>query len=822
MNPKSASNFVGNDYQHHVGKFILLYVFICLVFLGIGPKVFSSTWVSSSDFHACIEITSSFIAIIAAIACLMYYFGLKSRYFLIIGLGFFICGGEDLVHGIIGFERLFEGSGVDFSRFIPGTYVAGRSMLALMIIAAALLEGRLKTTKKIQQEAVILSIIAITLGGGATFLAFNLPLPKFIHPENIISRPVDFISAILFFVAFLLIIKRFYHTKDMFSGMLLACILLNIGGQTYMSFSKQLFDVFFDIAHWANILGYCSPVMGITIQSFQEMKKSNNWEIIHKDGAKRIIKASVFLIRDTKGERVGFRGVGRDVTDRMHAEEALRESEARIRAIVDTAVDGIITIDEQGIVEQFNPAAEQIFGYEAKEIIGEKVNMLMSEPYRSQHNGYIKNYLQTGKTQIIGTGRETTGLRKDGTTFPLDLAVSEVRLEKRRMFTGILRDITERKQAEEALQSAKEEAETANRTKSDFLASMTHEIRTPMNAIIGMAEMLWETRLTPEQQEYVQVFRFAGDNLLSIINDILDISKMEAGKIELETIDFDLRELSDRACEMMALRAHEKGLELACHFEPDVHNQVQGDPIRLRQILSNLIGNAIKFTGSGEVVVTIMNSDSVRQDEGLIEEEPVQPKMEGDESEIELMYSIKDTGIGIPSEKIESIFNSFTQADASITRKYGGTGLGLTISKQLVELMGGQIRVESEMGKGSTFYFTANFMLSPGKKRALPPEASNMKDLKTLVVDDNATNRMILRETLSKWGLSVKEAEGGKQGLDELKKAQKAGNPYQLVILDCRMPGIGGFEVAETIKKTPKLSTMIVMMLNCRQPKWRY
>jgi hypothetical protein len=299
MNAETSSWTKSVNYGNgNIVKFVMFYCIILLVFISIGPRVFASDWVSSSDFHACIEISSSFIAIIAAIACLMYYFGRKNRYFLIIGLGFFVCGSEDLIHGIFGFKRLFAESGVDFSRFIPGTYVAGRSMLAVMIIAAAILEKRLERARSLRREAAVFSAIAVLLGGGATLLAFNLPLPAFIHPEKAISRPVDFVSAIVFTVAFLLIIKRYLVHKDMFSGMLIACILLNIGGQIYMSFSKRLFDVFFDVAHWANILSYCMPVVGITIETLQEMKRSNE-EIIRRQRVEEALRESEEESRNT-------------------------------------------------------------------------------------------------------------------------------------------------------------------------------------------------------------------------------------------------------------------------------------------------------------------------------------------------------------------------------------------------------------------------------------------------------------------------------------------------------------------------------------------
>ena len=268
-----------NNSKKIIIRFAICYIVIALAFIAIGLYIFSSDWISSSDFHACIEISSSFIAIIAAIACLIYFFRFENRYYLIIGLGFFIGGSEDLIHGIFGFQRLFEGTGIDWvtniKKFIPGTYVAGRSMLAISIIAAVLMEDRLKIVENVRREALTFSIIAIFLGGGATALAFTLPLPDFIYPENTISRPVDFISSILFAAAFFLILKRFLFHRDIFSGMLLACILLNIGGQIYMSFSKQLFDSFFDTAHWANILSYCTQMVGATIELFKQTQKAN-------------------------------------------------------------------------------------------------------------------------------------------------------------------------------------------------------------------------------------------------------------------------------------------------------------------------------------------------------------------------------------------------------------------------------------------------------------------------------------------------------------------------------------------------------------------
>jgi CheY-like chemotaxis protein len=360
---------------------------------------------------------------------------------------------------------------------------------------------------------------------------------------------------------------------------------------------------------------------------------------------------------------------------------------------------------------------------------------------------------------------------------------------------NVLASAAQRQRVEAKLSLAKDAAEAANRAKSEFLANMSHEVRTPMNGILGMTELILDTDLTPEQRENIHIVRTSAEALLTVINDVLDFSKIEAGRLELDETAFNLREFIDEVMRSFALPAHQKNLELACDVRSSVPTICEGDPTRLRQVLNNLVGNALKFTERGEVVLEV--------------DAPMPPS----DGKVLLHFVVRDTGIGIPLEKQKLIFDPFCQADSSTTRKYGGTGLGLTVSGRLVHMMGGEISVRSEPGKGSDFYFTALVGLASAAAVPENTEAVQLTGKRALVVDDNATNRRILDDILHGWGLEVVTVDGARGALVALDEYRKLGCPFELMITDGQMPETDGFQLAEKVKLNPNFASLVIIML---------
>ncbi|MBF0399548.1 MAG: CHASE domain-containing protein [Magnetococcales bacterium] len=467
---------------------------------------------------------------------------------------------------------------------------------------------------------------------------------------------------------------------------------------------------------------------------------------------------------------------------RDHLEELVGAATAEVKAIVQTAVNAVITIDGQGIIHTFNPSAEKMFGWSSKEATGRNVSMLMENALAVQHNGFLKKYLDTREETIIGRGREILAMRKDGTFFPAYLAVGHAELSGgRHIFVGFLSDITLQKKDEAELRQAKEDAESGARAKAAFIANMSHEIRTPMNAVIGFADVvLQDSRLTPETRQHVRTILGSAKALLGIINDILDVSKLESGKFTLESACFHLPNALTEAMRTVEHRAAEKNLDIRVEYDPTLPVRRMGDSTRLRQVVLNLVGNAIKFTEKGKVTV------AVRPD--------IQPDL--------LHFSVTDTGIGMTPAQSAKVFEAFTQADASTTRRFGGTGLGTTISKQIVEMMGGRIWVESEAGKGTVFHFTVHMPVATvidgclyEERDLVEEEYASPRRFQILLAEDIEANATLAMLRLQQQGHRVTWAKNGQEVLDLHRQGQ-----HDLILMDVMMPQLDGLEATREIR----------------------
>jgi two-component system sensor histidine kinase/response regulator len=486
------------------------------------------------------------------------------------------------------------------------------------------------------------------------------------------------------------------------------------------------------------------------------------------------------------------------LVDRRFSAQALEleASEKRSRQILETSFDAFVEMDSSGRITDWNAQAERTFGWPHAEVLGRVLSeTIIPARYRESYEQNVQQLLASNAVCVLNRRFETTASCRDGREIAAEITISAMSHDETCHFAAFVRDLTQRKRFEQALQDAKEAAEAASEAKSTFLATMSHEIRTPMNGILGMTELVLDTDLTTEQREHLGLVRVSAESLLSIINDILDFSKIEAGKLEMEAIPFDLRESLGETMKSLSVRAHQKGLELVYDVQPDVPEALIGDPGRIRQVLINLVGNAIKFTEQGEVFINV-------------EEESHEDAL------TRLHFVVKDTGVGIPKEKQEKIFEAFSQADGSMARKYGGTGLGLTICTKLVTMMGGAIWVESQPGQGSTFHFTLRLAVQDTPAHHSEPfRPEGLRDVHALIVDDNFTNRRILTGMLTRWGMKPAAVEGARAALQAVEIAKSTGRPFPLILLDGQMPEMDGFALADRIKKDSELVGATIMML---------
>jgi two-component system, sensor histidine kinase and response regulator len=503
------------------------------------------------------------------------------------------------------------------------------------------------------------------------------------------------------------------------------------------------------------------------------------------------LEAQIRVLRETNA-RLEQKLAAREslIAGREEVEHKLRESEETFRKLFDENLDSMTIIDlMRGNFLDVNKEFERNSGYRREEIVGKRFWKLS---FFCDGNDLNRFATELRENRLV-RNLEATLRRKDGTTYPGLVSAIVLPLHGTLCCVTFTRNIADLKETQCQLIEAREAALAASRAKSEFLSSMSHEIRTPMNAVLGMAELLQESELADEQRRYLEVMIANGNALLDLINSILDLAKIETGRLQIENTDFDLTDLIEKTISTFGVRAHGKGLELAARIEPGVPDRLIGDPLRLRQILINLLGNAVKFTEIGQIVLTVANNP--------------ESNCLGD-----LIFKVADTGIGIAPDKLGQIFSNFTQADSSTTRKYGGSGLGLAIVKRLTEVMGGLITVRSELGKGSTFSFSARFGLAP---RVLSPTRQFVPSLagyQVLIVDDNQVNRLIAREMIASCGAEIEEAASAEEALDAVSRA--GARPFQIILLDMRMPEMDGLEVARRIREANLPTEPLVLMLS--------
>ena len=536
------------------------------------------------------------------------------------------------------------------------------------------------------------------------------------------------------------------------------------------------------------------------VAQFERVQTNIDTNLQCGDGSLLPVLFSANALRDNQGDISRIIILAKDITLFKQAQVDLEKSEAHHRAILGNALDAIITIDSQGLIQEFNPAAEVLFQLDQHDMIGkENIRLIIPDKNRIAHDlGLASSVVNPIHQSALQRRKEVQGLRSDGKLIDLEMALTSIELLGEQQFTAFIHDITERKQLFENLQDALEKAEHSAQAKSEFLANMSHEIRTPMNAIIGMTYLCLQAETSVRQRNYLNKIQTSADALLRIINDILDFSKIEAGMLELESIDFNLAKVLDDLSTLVSIKAQDKGLELIYDVARGVPRRLQGDPLRLGQVLINLISNSIKFTDRGYIKLSV-EMEQEREHDAV------------------LHFSIKDTGIGMTPAQQKKLFQKFTQADGSTTRQYGGTGLGLAICKQIVELMDGKIWIESSPNNGSTFHFTVNLPLRDKEKRQELIVEPNLQNLRVLVVDDNEVLCESLQRSLQSFGYKVMITHSGESCLDHLKQHRK--DYYDVILLDQDMPEINGLNTFYSMHSNPELPKIPTILMGYLQER---
>ncbi|EMI15966.1 sensory box sensor histidine kinase/response regulator, partial [Rhodopirellula maiorica SM1] len=543
-------------------------------------------------------------------------------------------------------------------------------------------------------------------------------------------------------------------------------------------------------------------------------------ETISTDGSPRWIERMKCPIKDSQEKVIGIQVMFWDVTERIVAEKELRHEQSLLKTLLDNIPDSIYFKDTESRFLRISNAMAKKFAMEnASDVVGKNDSDIFTSEHALLARKDELRVMQSGEALVDRIERETWADRDDTWCLSTKMPFRDESGKIIGTF-GISRDITELTKSQQQLREARDVATKANEAKSNFLANMSHEIRTPMNAIIGMSELLAQSDLTPEQRDYNTLVRDSADSLLRLLNEILDFSKIEANRLELESIPFSTRDVIEKAGQTLSVKASEKNLELLCRIAPDVPSRLMGDPGRLRQVLVNLIGNAIKFTETGHVLVDVNTTEPMP---AVHETDPTpkRPTKRGeaaDQQTLWLRFQVSDTGIGIPEDKIQSVLEAFTQADSSTTRRFGGTGLGLAISRQLIDLMKGKLEVESEVGKGTTFWFATPFPVAA--TQASPDrQLRQLAGTRVLIVDDNPVNRRILEEIFVVWGFKPTLVDGGKNALQRVRDANSAKQPFQLIVLDCMMPEMDGFELARLYRQQfPHDTARLIMLSSANLP----